>query len=58
MQRVDFYILDSADARERLKFACRVIEKAFEAEQRVLVCFDSDADAGSFDDLLWTSRGK
>ena len=54
MKRVDFYILESADARERLKFACRVIDKAFEAEQRVLVCLDSDADAASFDDLLWT----
>jgi DNA polymerase III subunit chi len=54
MQRVDFYILESADARERLKLACRVIEKAFEAEQRVLVCLDNDADATGFDDLLWT----
>ena len=54
MQRVDFYILESADARERLKFACRVIDKAFEAEQRVLVCLDNDADVASFDDLLWT----
>jgi len=54
MKRVDFYILATADARERLKFACRVIDKAFEAEQRVLVCFDRDADATSFDDLLWT----
>jgi DNA polymerase III subunit chi len=54
MQRVDFYILESADSRERLKFACRVIDKAFEGEQRVLVCLDSDADAASFDDLLWT----
>jgi DNA polymerase III subunit chi len=54
MQRVDFYILESADARERLKFACRVIDKAFEAEQRVLVCLDTEADAAAFDDLLWT----
>jgi DNA polymerase-3 subunit chi len=54
MTRVDFYVLESADARERLKFACRVIDKAFAAEQRVLVCFDSDGDATSFDDLLWT----
>jgi DNA polymerase III subunit chi len=54
MQRVDFYVLEGSDARERLKFACRVIDKAFQAEQRVLVCFDSNTELASFDDLLWT----
>jgi DNA polymerase-3 subunit chi len=54
MQRVDFYVLEGSDARERLRFACRVIDKAFEAEQRVLVCFDNAAELASFDDLLWT----
>lgn len=54
MERVDFYVLEGSDARERWKFACRVIDKAFQAEQRVLVCFDNDADLQAFDDLLWT----
>ena len=54
MQRVDFYVLDGSDGRERLRFACRVIDKAFEAEQRVLVCLDNAAELASFDDLLWT----
>jgi DNA polymerase-3 subunit chi len=54
VQRVDFYVLEGSDARERSKFACRVIDKAFQAEQRVLVCFDSAADLTAFDDLLWT----
>lgn len=54
MDRVDFYVLDGSDARERWKFACRVIDKAFQAEQRVLVWFDSEADVQAFDDLLWT----
>jgi DNA polymerase-3 subunit chi len=54
MQRVDFYVLEGSDARERLRFACRIIDKAFEAEQRVLVCFDNAAELTSFDDLLWT----
>jgi DNA polymerase-3 subunit chi len=54
VKSVDFYILDTVDARERLKFACRVIDTAFGAEQRVLVCLDTDADAASLDDLLWT----
>lgn len=54
MERADFYVLESSDARERLKFACRVIDKAFGAEQRVLVWFDDAAALHSFDDLLWT----
>jgi DNA polymerase-3 subunit chi len=54
MQRVDFYVLEGSDARERLKFACRVVDKAFQAEQRVLVCFDAPAELTSFDDLLWS----
>ena len=54
MERVDFYVLAGTDERERWRFACRVIDKAFEAEQRVLVWLD-DADAVTrFDDLLWT----
>jgi DNA polymerase-3 subunit chi len=54
MERADFYVLASSDARERLKFACRVIDKAFGAEQRVLVWLDDAAALQSFDDLLWT----
>ena len=54
MERADFYVLESSDARERLKFACRVIDKAFGAEQRVLVWFDDPAALQSFDDLLWS----
>ena len=54
MQRVDFYVLEGSDGRERLRFACRIIDKAFAAEQRVLVCLDNPAELASFDDLLWT----
>ena len=54
MERADFYVLESSDTRERLKFACRIIDKAFGAEQRVLVWFDDPAALQSFDDLLWT----
>ena len=54
MERVDFYVLAGTDERERWKFACRVIDKAFEAEQRVLVWLDNAAAVTSFDELLWT----
>jgi DNA polymerase III subunit chi len=54
MQRVDFYVLEGSDTRERLKFACRVVDKAFQAEQRVLVCLESATELATFDDLLWS----
>lgn len=53
MQRVDFHVLAGAEPRERLKYACRVVEKAYLAEQRVLVWFDSPAELAAFDELLW-----
>lgn len=54
VERADFYVLEGSDARERLRFACRVVDKAFAAEQRVLVWLDDAAALQAFDDLLWT----
>ncbi len=54
MERVDFYVLEGSDSRLRWRFACQQIEKAFLADERVLVRLDSDADLAAFDDLLWT----
>jgi DNA polymerase-3 subunit chi len=54
MPRVDFYVLASSEERERWKFACRAIDKAFEAEQRVLVWLEDAESMRQFDDLLWT----
>jgi DNA polymerase III subunit chi len=52
--RVDFYVLPGTEARARLKFACRIAEKAYLADQRVFVWLDDAAELQSFDDLLWT----
>ena len=52
--RVDFYVIGSADARERLEFACRLAEKAWLRGHRVFVRMQSDDEARAFDDLLWT----
>ena len=54
MERADFYVLEGSDSRERWKFACREIERAFLAEERVLVCFDTADELARFDELLWT----
>jgi DNA polymerase III subunit chi len=52
--RVDFYVLDSGDARARLYYACRLVEKAYLADQTVYVNVASDAEAAALDDYLWT----
>ena len=54
MERADFYVLEGSDSRQRWRFACQEIEKAFLGEERVLVWLDNDADVAVFDDLLWT----
>lgn len=54
MERVDFYVLEGSDSRLRWRFACQEIEKAFLADERVLVWLDNEADLAAFDDLLWT----
>jgi DNA polymerase-3 subunit chi len=52
--RIDFYVLEGADERARLVYACRVIEKAFLQDLTVCVSLGTAADAEAFDALLWT----
>lgn len=54
MPQVDFYILQGTDPAERLRLACRLVEKAYHAGQSTLVRLDDDASLESFDTLLWT----
>jgi DNA polymerase-3 subunit chi len=51
---VDFYVLEGSDPRARLRFACRLVEKAWLQKNRVRVQFDPGAEIGTFDELLWT----
>jgi DNA polymerase III subunit chi len=53
-ERVDFYVLKGAAGSQRWTFACRLIEKAFLRDLRIVVVSDTPADAESLDDLLWT----
>jgi DNA polymerase-3 subunit chi len=53
-ERVDFYVLKSAAAKQRWAFACRLIEKAYLLNLKVLVLHDDLADAQVLDELLWT----
>jgi DNA polymerase-3 subunit chi len=53
-ERVDFYVLKSAAPKQRWAFACRLTEKAYLKDLRVVIVSDSAANAKAFDDLLWT----
>ncbi len=52
--RVDFYVLTSSEPGARLRFACRLVEKAWLKRHRVRVQFDPGGDLEAFDELLWT----
>jgi DNA polymerase-3 subunit chi len=53
-ERVDFYVLKSAAAKQRWTFACRLTEKAYLRDLSVVIVNDTLADAQALDDLLWT----
>jgi DNA polymerase-3 subunit chi len=52
--RVDFYVSDAAGPEVRLRLACRIAEKAYLAQQRVVVLLDDAESLRRFDELLWT----
>lgn len=56
MPRVDFYILNHGAATDRLRFACRLTEKAWRAGHRVFVRTATREQAMQFDEMLWTFR--
>ncbi|GAC1306218.1 MAG: DNA polymerase III subunit chi [Steroidobacteraceae bacterium] len=53
-ERVDFYVLNSSTALQRWTFACRLAEKAYLRDLKVVLLAESTADCRSLDDLLWT----
>jgi DNA polymerase-3 subunit chi len=53
-ERVDFYVLKSAAAKQRLAFACRLTEKAYLKDLKIVIVNDTLADAQALDELLWT----
>jgi DNA polymerase III subunit chi len=53
-ERVDFYVLKSSTAKQRWTFVCRLTEKAYLRDLKVVVLSPSVADAEALDDLLWT----
>ncbi len=53
-ERVDFYVLGSKSARQRWTFACRLTEKAYLRDLKVVVLGDTAAETEAIDELLWT----
>jgi DNA polymerase-3 subunit chi len=53
-ERVDFYVLKSATAKQRWTFACRLTEKAYLRDMHVVLLSETAADAEALDELLWT----
>ena len=53
-ERVDFYVLKSAAARQRWAFACRLTEKAYLKDLKIVIVNDTLAEAQALDELLWT----
>jgi DNA polymerase III subunit chi len=51
--RVDFYVLKGADT-DRLRFACRLAEKAWLRGGRVLLLLEDPTELATLDELLWT----
>jgi DNA polymerase-3 subunit chi len=54
--RIDFYILKNQGAGGRLRFACRLNEKAYVLKNRVFNLADSPAQAKQLDELMWTFK--
>jgi DNA polymerase-3 subunit chi len=51
--RVTFYVLAGADDDGRRAYACRLVEKAYLHDHRVVVRLDTPEEAARFDELLW-----
>ncbi len=56
MTRVDFYLLERADRRQRLDFCCRLVEKAWHRGHRIYVHTGDAALTRALDERLWTFR--
>jgi len=53
-ERVDFYVLKSSAAQQRWAFACRLTEKAYLKDLKIVIVSDTLAEAQALDELLWT----
>lgn len=55
---ITFYVVADTDPAQRLRTACRLVEKAFRQRHQVFVRAASRAEAEQLDELLWTFRAE
>ena len=58
MTQVDFYVLSAGARGNRYELACRLAEKAWRQEHRVLIHVDTPELATHMNRLLWTYRDR
>ncbi|HWL61852.1 MAG TPA: DNA polymerase III subunit chi [Steroidobacteraceae bacterium] len=56
MAEIRFHTLNAAGGGARFRHACKLIEQAYLAGERVLVWLDDPGTSERFDQLLWTFR--
>ncbi len=56
MLRIDFYLISESTDNERLRFACRLLEKAYLQNHRIYINTNNETEARLLNDLLWTFR--
>lgn len=56
MPTVDFYLIPTHSDKERLDFACRLIEKIYKQQRRIYIHAENQKSAHLLDELLWTYR--
>lgn len=53
MPKVDFYVLDTADASARDEFLCRLVEKVCKQHRSIFIATEDAAQTAQLDELLW-----
>jgi DNA polymerase-3 subunit chi len=53
-EKVDFYVLSGSSPKLRLNVACRLAEKAYLRDLKVVILQQNVAEAKSLDEMLWT----
>lgn len=56
MTRVGFYVVQAAEAGQRLQVAARLADKAFGQGHRIYINAENKAQAAALDELLWSFR--
>lgn len=56
MPTVDFYLTNDPSLTESYRFICRLVDKAYLQKKSVYIQANSEQEAQTLDDLLWTFR--